>query len=305
MNFRGNGNTRGRGQPIGRGQSNFNQPRAYQTHSELQNRLDILETRVRILEISERDQARDIAGFSGAAVTNQQAIRTLTDRVDGIQRDRDGNIPRAPAPTPQSNTPAPNPPSYTPLNVQRGLQEETRRELVADITSTGWPAAIADLAEELVITRGRLVILETLVQHQAEQIGTLSTTITTTANATSNCQNTVTELTTSTDTLQTHIGQILDQEVRGAEIHSQLQIALNALNSNLEVLHALREARQNETPERYTQILQQIRSQIRAESPEESQAATETEVLPVTVQETQPAHQRIEVEGDTEDDDTN
>ena len=305
MNFRGNGNTRGRGQPIGRGQSNFNQPRAYQTHSELQNRLDILETRVRILEISERDQARDIAGFSGAAVTNQQAIRTLTDRVDGIQRDRDGNIPGAPAPTPQSNTPAPNPPSYTPLNVQRGLQEETRRELVADITSTGWPAAIADLAEELVITRGRLVILETLVQHQAEQIGTLSTTITTTANATSNCQNTVTELTTSTDTLQTHIGQILDQEVRGAEIHSQLQIALNALNSNLEVLHALREARQNETPERYTQILQQIRSQIRAESPEESQAATETEALPVTVQETQPAHQRIEVEGDTEDDDTN
>ena len=305
MNFRGNGNTRGRGQPIGRGQSNFNQPRAYQTHSELQNRLDILETRVRILEISERDQARDIAGFSGAAVTNQQAIRTLTDRVDGIQRDRDGNIPRAPAPTPQNNTPAPNPPSYTPLNVQRGLQEETRRELVADITSTGWPAAIADLAEELVITRGRLVILETLVQHQAEQIGTLSTTITTTANATSNCQNTLTELTTRTDTLQTHIGQILDQEVRGAEIHSQLQVALNALNSNLEVLHALREARQNETPERYTQILQQIRSQIRAESPEESQAATETEAIPVTVQETQPAHQRIEVEGDTEDDDTN
>ena len=166
MNFRGNGNTRGRGQPIGRGQSNFNQPRAYQTHSELQNRLDILETRVRILEIAERDQARDIAGFSGAAVTNQQAIRTLTDRVDGIQRDRDGSIPRAPAPTPQSNTPAPNPPSYTPSNIQRGLQEETRRELVADITSTGWPAAIADLAEELVITRGRLVILETLVQHQ-------------------------------------------------------------------------------------------------------------------------------------------
>ena len=191
------------------------------------------------------------------------------------------------------------------MNVQRGLQEETRRELVADITSTGWPAAIADLAEELVITRGRLVILETLVQHQAEQIGTLSTTITTTANATSTCQNTLTELTTRTDTLQTHIGQILDQEVRGAEIHSQLQIALNALNSNLEVLHALREARQNETPERYTQILQQIRSQIRAESPEESQATIETEALPVTVQETQSAHQRIEVEGDTEDDDTN